>query len=259
MTQHDYIIDNQSAPNFRTDLNNALESIATTNSGGTAPSTTYAGQLWHDTSANQLKIRAEANDAWIIIAHLDQAADTSAPPDSSVTFAKMAASAVVTESESIGSNNNDTTIPTSAAVQDAIENNVPVGNVQATSMLATTAGDNIIKHFQDGFTNVEATSSQSSNTQGVLGSFTALRSCTVRIKFVHSTIESTGIAYIMKNGSQVQSFTITSGQGDVNRSYDISLSAGDTVALSHGRSGSEGQSSIKNARVTVATASFVGV
>lgn len=118
MTQHDYVIDNQSAPNFRSDLNNALSAIATTNSGGTAPSTTYAGQLWHDTSANQLKIRAEANDAWIVVADLNQSADTSAPPDLSVTFGKLAASTFVTESEDISNNDNDTTLPTSAAVKD---------------------------------------------------------------------------------------------------------------------------------------------
>lgn len=117
MSQHDYVIDNQAAPAFRSDLNGALAAIATTNSGTSAPSTTYANQLWVDTTNNQLKIRNEDNDAWIVVADLDQTADTSAPPDASITFAKLAGAAVVTSSETIASNNNDTTIPTSAAVK----------------------------------------------------------------------------------------------------------------------------------------------
>jgi len=117
MATHDYVIDNQSAPNFRADLNAALAAIATTNGNPTAPSSPFANQLWVDTTANQLKIRNEDNDAWIVLADLNQTADTSAPPDSSITFAKLAAATVVTEAETIASNNNDTTIPTSAAVK----------------------------------------------------------------------------------------------------------------------------------------------
>jgi len=72
MPQHDFNIDNQSAPAFRGDLNNALEALATLSSGGTAPSTTYANMLWYDTSANILKMRSEADDAWIDIGTLNQ-------------------------------------------------------------------------------------------------------------------------------------------------------------------------------------------
>lgn len=75
MAQHDFDIANQSAPNFRSDLNDALEALASLSSGGTAPSTTYANMLWYDTSANILKIRSEADDAWISIGYLDQTAN----------------------------------------------------------------------------------------------------------------------------------------------------------------------------------------
>ena len=37
-------------------------------SEGTAPTSTSAGQLWFDTSANLLKMRNEADDGWIILA-----------------------------------------------------------------------------------------------------------------------------------------------------------------------------------------------
>tara|TARA_B100001057_G_scaffold499458_1_gene610200 strand:- start:2828 stop:3640 length:813 start_codon:yes stop_codon:yes gene_type:complete len=72
MANHDYNIANQTAPNFRADLNNALLAIVSTNSGSSAPSTTFANQLWYDTSANQLKMRNEADSAWIILLESDQ-------------------------------------------------------------------------------------------------------------------------------------------------------------------------------------------
>ena len=76
MSQHDYDIANQTFPNTRSDLNLALKALASTSSGSSAPSTTYANQLWYDTSANILYIRNEDNDANITIMALDQANDT---------------------------------------------------------------------------------------------------------------------------------------------------------------------------------------
>ena len=67
MAQHDYDIANQSGANFRADLNNALDAIVSNNSGSTAPSTTFAYEWWIDTSANVLKLRNSANNAWITL------------------------------------------------------------------------------------------------------------------------------------------------------------------------------------------------
>jgi len=75
MSQHDFDIANQTSSNARADINNALKALASTSSGTTAPSTTYANMLWYDTSANMLKMRAEADDAWINIGYVDQSAD----------------------------------------------------------------------------------------------------------------------------------------------------------------------------------------
>jgi hypothetical protein len=69
--QHDYIISNQSGSGFRSDLNSALSAIATQNSGSTAPSTTYAYELWADTTTGILKRRNAANSAWIDLGTLD--------------------------------------------------------------------------------------------------------------------------------------------------------------------------------------------
>lgn len=79
MATHDYVIDNQSAPAFRSDLNNALQAIVTQNSNATAPTTTYANMVWYDTAANQLKKRNEANSAWITLGTIDEALGTFTP------------------------------------------------------------------------------------------------------------------------------------------------------------------------------------
>lgn len=71
MAQHDYVIDNQSGSAFRSDLNNALSAIVSTNSGGSAPSTTYAYMVWADTTTGIRKMRNGANNAWINIGDLN--------------------------------------------------------------------------------------------------------------------------------------------------------------------------------------------
>ena len=75
MSQNDFTIANQTFPNTRTDINSALQALASTSSGSSAPSTTFAKQLWYDTPANTLYIRNEDNDANITIAVLDQTND----------------------------------------------------------------------------------------------------------------------------------------------------------------------------------------
>ena len=79
MATHDYVIDNQSAPSFRSDLNNALQAIVTQNSNATAPTTTYANMVWYDTAANQLKKRNEANSDWIVLGTIDESLSTFTP------------------------------------------------------------------------------------------------------------------------------------------------------------------------------------
>lgn len=73
MAQHDYNIANQSGQAFRADLNNALAAIVSNNSGASAPSTTYAYQLWIDTSTTPatIKRRDASNSSWIVIGTAD--------------------------------------------------------------------------------------------------------------------------------------------------------------------------------------------
>lgn len=71
MSTHDYVINDQTTPAFRSDLNAALAAIATNNSSTSAPTTTYAGMWWLDTTNNYIKLR-DVNDAnWIIVGELD--------------------------------------------------------------------------------------------------------------------------------------------------------------------------------------------
>jgi len=78
MAQHDYVIDNQAFPATRADINSVLQAIVTNNSGTSAPSTTFANQIWYDSSANIIYIRNEDNDANIPLFQLDQSADVAA-------------------------------------------------------------------------------------------------------------------------------------------------------------------------------------
>jgi hypothetical protein len=85
MAQHDYDIANQSFPAFRTDLNNVLEAINTSNSGTSRPSGAVAGTIWLDTTNSTsptLKFYDGSDD--ISLAQLDYTANTVNWLDSSV-------------------------------------------------------------------------------------------------------------------------------------------------------------------------------
>jgi len=71
MATHDYVLDNATGANFRSDLNNALAAIVSNNSSSSEPSTKYAYQWWADTNEGVLKIRNSANDGWVTLLQLD--------------------------------------------------------------------------------------------------------------------------------------------------------------------------------------------
>lgn len=125
MPIHDYVIDNQTAPNFRADLNNALLAIVSNNSNATAPAVTYANMMWYDTAANILYMRNEDNDAWIRLGTLDQTADTFA-----------AAVALASQSEAEAGTDN-TKVMTPLRVAQSVAALVPDA---VTSQTFTTSG-----------------------------------------------------------------------------------------------------------------------
>ena len=87
MAQGDYLIQNQSFPSFRSDLNSTLEAINTSNSGTSRPSSAVAGTVWLDTTSATtptLKFFDGTDD--ISLATLDYTANTVNWLDSSVSF-----------------------------------------------------------------------------------------------------------------------------------------------------------------------------
>ena len=77
MAQHDMNIANQSFPDFRTDLNNALSSINSMHSGTSRPSGAVAGTMWLDTtSASSPVIKFFDGSDDITFATVDYSANT---------------------------------------------------------------------------------------------------------------------------------------------------------------------------------------
>jgi len=97
MAQHDYNIANQGFSSFRSDLNNALSAIQTTNSGTSRPTGAVAGQLWLDTTTATpptLKYYDGADD--ISLATIDHTANTVNWLDSTVSITGLSTTAIGT-------------------------------------------------------------------------------------------------------------------------------------------------------------------
>lgn len=176
MAQHDLNIANQNFAPFRSDLNSALEAIATLQSGPNAPTTTYGGMPWIDTTEQMLKFRNVNNDGWIDVMKLDlvndvvkQVGQTIAPNGSvsnpSYTFDSdgdtgiyrkgtnsigfgaggfeqmVVSSAGVSLASSPSGSDDSTKVATTAMVQDAIEATkqalYPVGSIYTNATSST--------------------------------------------------------------------------------------------------------------------------
>ena len=140
MATHDYVIDNQSASAFRTDLNNALQAILTQNSSATAPATTAANMIWYDTANDQIKKRNEANSAWIILGTVDEGAGTFTP-----TGQRALASQVQAET---GADN--TTVMTPLRVSQAIAalSTISLGTLNTTSGSTQTLSGLVLTDYK---------------------------------------------------------------------------------------------------------------
>jgi hypothetical protein len=122
MAQHDYNIANQGFPAFRTDLNNVLSAIQTTNSGTSRPTGAVAGQLWLDTTSATtptLKYYDGADD--ISLATIDHTANTVNWLDSTVSITGLSTTAtgtVLTLTDSSINSTQDIRLPTAKAIAD---------------------------------------------------------------------------------------------------------------------------------------------
>jgi len=110
MAQGDYLIQNQSFPSFRSDLNSTLEAINTSNSGTSRPSSAVAGTVWLDTTNATnpiLKFFDGTND--ISLAQLDYTANTVNWFDSTVIISPLTADLDVGGNAIISSSNGNIT------------------------------------------------------------------------------------------------------------------------------------------------------
>lgn len=85
MSQNDFSVANADGATVRADINSALQALASLSSGTSEPGTTYAGQIWWDTTNDLIKIRNGANNAWVDFANWD---------GSTLTFDSLAADSV---------------------------------------------------------------------------------------------------------------------------------------------------------------------
>jgi hypothetical protein len=97
MAQHDFNIANQGFPAFRTDLNNALSAINSTQSGTSTPSGAVAGTIWLDTtSATTPTLKYYDGTDNISLATIDHTANTVNWLDSTVSITGLTTTATGT-------------------------------------------------------------------------------------------------------------------------------------------------------------------
>jgi len=85
MSQADFNIDNISRSLFRAENNTSLQALASLSSGATEPATTYAYQLWADTTTGLLKQRNAANSAWVDVLTMATGSPVAGGSDASET------------------------------------------------------------------------------------------------------------------------------------------------------------------------------
>ena len=98
MSQHSLTIPNDTATTVLTALNSAIKAVASNNSGTGAPSPTFANMFWYETDTNLLKIRNEANTAWITVGEIDQTNNSFVPYVGAFKITRVSATKVGFES-----------------------------------------------------------------------------------------------------------------------------------------------------------------
>jgi len=133
MAQHDYNIANASFPTVRTDINNVLSAINSSNSGSSRPSSAVAGTIWLDTSgaatAQLLKLYDGAAD--ITLATVNFTANT-------VDFSDSSVEGVTFKQEGTNFTGSLLVGHATTGTLNAAQNNVGIG---ITALDALTSGD----------------------------------------------------------------------------------------------------------------------
>ena len=124
MAQHDYNIANQSFPATRTDINNVLSAINSSNSGTSRPTSAVQGTIWIDTTnagSNSLTLKFYDGTDDISLADIDTSANTVNWLDSSVSITGLSTSAtgtVLTLTDTSLNSTVDIQLPDTKAIED---------------------------------------------------------------------------------------------------------------------------------------------
>ena len=144
MATHDYSIANQSFPATRSDLNNALTAIKSSNSAATAPTTSLvAGQLFYDTANTTLKVYSGSSFSAVGIDTSAALALTNATAaTSSTTGALKVTGGISTQNNlHVGGTTNSTDVINclkSSGTGLAVTSNATVGGTLAVTTSTTT-------------------------------------------------------------------------------------------------------------------------
>ncbi len=180
MAQHDFVINNQGFPSFRSDLNDFLNAVRTTHSGTSLPSGAVAGTIWLDTtSATAPILKYYDGTDNITLATINHSANTVDFNDSSISTPLT-----VTGNSTAGA-----------------ELRLPEDTDNGTNYIALKAPDSIASNVTLTLPSADGTNGQAliTNGSGVL-SFTTLSTT-----LTYSSGTATG------NGSTT-AFTISSGR-----------------------------------------------
>jgi hypothetical protein len=132
--------------NFAGTMTTSLAGKLSTAAGAVGTSNIADDAVTADKLANSINSEITANTAKVTNAtHTGDVTGSTALTiaDDAVTIAKIADAAIVTESEGIASNDNDTTLPTSAAVKDYVDTATGGIGVSVISSNTTAASGNL--------------------------------------------------------------------------------------------------------------------
>ena len=223
MAQHDYNIANQGFPAFRTDLNNALSAIQTTNSGTSRPTGAVAGQLWLDTTSATtptLKYYDGADD--ISLATIDHTANTVNWLDSTVSITGLTTTAtgtVLTLSDSA----------TTSTVNLIIDNDKEIrfreATANGTNYVSLSAPASLSADLTFTLPSADGTSGQvlQTNGSGVLSFASLTADGTVDWD---TTVKTTGFTATANKG-----YFLNTTSGEITVTLPSSPSAGDEVVI----------------------------
>lgn len=137
MSQNDFNLANDTGANYRADANSALQALASTSKGPSAPSTAYTGQLWLDDdtpSATSWTLNIYDGVGWIALGIIDTTANTWQATDHVKTNVTPSFTVAINEAATV-----DVASATTCDIGAAASNNVRITGTTTITGLGTAA------------------------------------------------------------------------------------------------------------------------